>query len=74
MNERVAIADVDGHLKWVSRSVLCGECGGAGCRTCQQQGWRHARGRELSTPKASGDARTLLASGEPTSRAFYDAL
>ncbi len=74
MNERFAVRQADGGLKMVSRQTLCGECGGSGCGTCGQQGWRHARGKRLGKPTGDGPARKLTAPDEAKSKALYDAL
>lgn len=63
MNERYAVAEVDGDLKIVSRQVYSTD-----------SGWQHAGGRDLAEPKPTGDVKRITPPDHEASRAIYDEL
>lgn len=63
MNERYAVAAVEGELKIVSRQVYSSE-----------YGWRHVGGRKLTAIKPTGAAGKLETPTHEGSKVRYDAL
>ncbi len=81
MRNRFAVAEVDGSLKIVARHRMCGACKGtsvdqvttANCCECnsRERGWRFAGGRDLNTPKSTGNVRRLTEPTDDYEKMFY---
>jgi|GEM_PF-5205007 len=74
MWNRFAVGFVGEFLKVVAREVRCGDCGGTGCGTCKQRGWRNAGGDDLGKVTVRETRKLTAPKDDAASQALYEAL